>query len=151
MQIIGRREFVDLLDLELNGLEAKIDTGAYTSALHCHDIKEEFLGNVKTLCFKLLDPQHPEYNHKTFRSTSYTKKLIKNSFGEKEERFVIKTRILIAKKKINSSFSLTDRGNMKYPILIGRRLIKGKFMIDVKKIHTGGLTIHHKIETQINP
>ena len=40
------------------------------------------------------------------------------------------------RKKIKCSLSLTNRGNMRFPVLIGRKLLKGKFLIDVNKIHT---------------
>ena len=38
IKLIGRREYVDFPELNIFKVEAKIDTGAYTSALHCHDI-----------------------------------------------------------------------------------------------------------------
>lgn len=120
------------------GLEAKIDTGAYTSALHCKDIQLKEINGKTVLCFKLLDETHPEYNEKEFQFIDFTKKSIKSSFGESEERFIIKTTIHIAKRKISLTISLTDRTNMRYPVLIGRKLLKGKFIVDVSKKHTGG-------------
>ena len=139
MLVIGRREFVDFPELKLFQLEAKIDTGAYTTALHCHSIRVNKEDNKHVLYFKLLDPVHPEYNNRTFRYEEYSKKIIKNSFGEKEERYIIKALIVIAGKRIKSSISLSDRANMKYPVLIGRKLIRGKFIVDVKKLHTKGI------------
>lgn len=55
-----------------------------------------------------------------------------------EERYIIKTTIKLGKKKINTTLSLSDRANMRYPVLIGRRFLKGKFVVDVGRIHTGG-------------
>lgn len=126
-QIVGRREIVSFPDLGLFDITAKIDTGAYTTALHCHDIREE--NNI--LYFKLLDPTHPEYNEQEQKSTEYSQKEIKNSFGEVEKRFIIKTTIKIGRKRIKSLISLTDRGNMRYPVLIGRKLLKNRFIVDV--------------------
>lgn len=131
-KIIGRRETVDFPDLKLFGITAKIDTGAYTTALHCHDIKQE---NGK-LYFKLLDPSHPEYNEQMQSFDVFSQKNIKNSFGEVESRYVIKTTIKIGKKKIKALISLTDRANMRYPVLIGRKLLKNRFMVDVSLIDT---------------
>jgi len=130
--IIGRREYIDFPDLKLVGIIAKIDTGAYTTALHCHDIKE-YNG---VLYFKLLDPSHPEYNKQEYAFKEYKKKGIKNSFGEVEERFIIKTVIKIGKKRIKALISLSDRGNMRYPVLIGRKLLKNRFIVDVSLLHT---------------
>jgi hypothetical protein len=126
-QTIGRREVVGFPELGLYNITAKIDTGAYTTALHCHDIKEV----EGVLYFKLLDPTHAEYNQQENKFTNYTKKDIRNSFGEIENRYIIKTIVKIGCKRIKSVISLTNRGNMRYPVLIGRKLLKNRFVVDV--------------------
>ena len=136
IRIIGRREFIDFPELGLFNLEAKIDTGAYTSSVHCKDIVLETLNGKPVLHFVLLDESHPEYSEKIHRFEKFTRKKIKNSFGEMEERYVIKTLVRLERKNIRTTISLSDRENMRYPVLIGRRLIKGKFVVDVNKIHT---------------
>ncbi|MFM7727176.1 MAG: RimK/LysX family protein, partial [Flavobacteriales bacterium] len=60
-------------------------------------------------------------------------KEFKSSFGEKEKRFCVKTTIKIGKKKIKSSVSLTDRSDMKFQVLIGRKTLLRKFVVDVSK------------------
>jgi len=136
MNILGRVEKVNFPNLQLFDIDAKIDTGAYTTALHCHDIMERTENNKKKLFFKLLDPSHPDYNEREIVFNQYEKKQIKNSFGDLEERFVIKTTIQIGNRKIKTLMSLTDRGSMKYPVLIGRRLLRNQFAMDVSKIYT---------------
>lgn len=126
-QLIGRREVIAFPKLGLYEITAKIDTGAYTTALHCHDIKEK----DGVLYFKLLDPTHPDYNEQEQKFSTYTQKEIKNSFGEVEKRYIIKTIIKIGTKRIKSVISLTDRGNMRYPVLIGRKLLKNRYVVDV--------------------
>ncbi len=138
---IGRREYVSFPELDIFKVEAKIDTGAYTSALHCKDISIKEIEGRQMLCFKLLDDSHPEYNEQEHCFQYFDQKSIKSSSGEKELRYIIKTLIIIGRKKIRTAVSLTDRGNMRYPVLIGRKMIKNKFIIDVAKIHTGGLLL----------
>jgi len=133
-KLIGRREIIDFPELGLVGITAKIDTGAYTTALHCHDIELREIKGVSTLCFKLLDPSHPEYNEREQQFTAFSEKDIKNSFGDLEKRFIIKTRIKIAGRIIKSIISLSDRGNMRYPVLIGRKLLKNRFIVDVSQV-----------------
>ncbi len=128
---IGRREVVDFPELGLYGITAKVDTGAYTTALHCHDIREEH----GILYFKLLDPTHPGYTSEELSYRDYFRKEIKNSFGESEKRYIIKTIVRIGKKRIKSVISLTDRGTMRYPVLIGRKLLKNKFVVDVSLLN----------------
>lgn len=133
-RLIGRREYVDFPLLAISHVEAKIDTGAYTSSIHCKYIEQIHKDGKETLEFKLMDDT-------VHRVEEYTQKFIKNSFGEKEERFIIKTLIHIGKKKILTTLSLSDRGNMRYPVLIGRRLLKGKFIVDVNLVYTNGLNL----------
>lgn len=135
LQVIGRREKVTLTDLGLESIIAKIDTGAYSCSLHCHDIKEELIDGVQILKFKLLDPTHPQYNDIEHSFTNYSTKLVKSSNGKSQMRYVINTSIKLANKSIKADFTLTNRKKMKYPILIGRKLIKYKFAVDVSKIN----------------
>lgn len=127
MQIIGRREEVDFPDLGLFGINAKIDTGAYTSSLHCHDIRVK----AGILYFKLLEPSQTNFEVPDQKFKEYSQTNIKNSFGEIETRYVIKTKVLIGGKVLKNYFSLTNRGTMKYPVLIGRRLLNKNFIVDV--------------------
>ncbi len=129
--LIGRREFVDFPELNLMGMEAKIDTGAYTSSLHCETINLREENNKMVLYFTLEQDQHIPHRFENFKE-----KKIKNSFGEMEERFVIKTLVKIGNKKVLSSISLSNRDSMRYPVLIGRRILKGRFIIDVNSVHT---------------
>lgn len=129
--IVGRRETVDFPDLGLNGLTAKIDTGANTTALHCHHVRVE----NGVLFFRLLDETHPEYQDREHRFEKFERKLIRSSFGEEEMRYIIRTRIRIGRKIVRSIVSLTDRKNMKYPVLIGRRMLKNRFLVDVSLLN----------------
>lgn len=130
IKLIGRREWVNFPLLHINHIEAKIDTGAYTSSIHCKSI---------TLINQQLEVVFDDDVKHTFKE--FTRKKIKNSFGEMEERYIIKTIIHIARKKILTTISLSDRANMRYPVLIGRRLLKSKLIVDVSKIHTNGIIL----------
>ncbi len=120
-QIVGRREFIDLPEINLFNIEVKIDTGAYTSAIHCEHIQEK----NNELIFRIFP------DSEMICIKNFSKKNIKNSFGNSEDRYVIKTLIVIGKRKIRISLSLTNRAEMKYPVLLGRKAIKGKFLVDV--------------------
>jgi hypothetical protein len=132
-QVIGRIQTVSFPRLGIHGIQAKIDTGAYTGAIHCHNISVLTHNDQAVLEFYLLDPGHPEYNNKCLRFKKFARRTIKNSFGESEQRYVITTTILIGNRRIKAHFSLTDRGSMKYPVLIGRRLLKNRFLVDVSQ------------------
>lgn len=129
--VIGRTEMVDFPRLNLYNIPAKIDTGAYSSSLHCHNIYE--LDDV--LYFQLADPSEPTKKLKPQRFELYSQKSIKNSFGEMELRYTIKTTVRLGKKQVNTSINLSNRGLMKYPVLIGRKLLKGNFLVDVDLVN----------------
>jgi hypothetical protein len=129
MKILGRYDRVDLPELGLKSIHAKIDTGAYTCSLHCHRA-QVVNGNLE---FILLDEEHPEFTGMKFVFPNYEVRNIKNSFGEVEKRFVINTVIKIFDEEITAEFSLSNRGSLKFPILIGRKILRDRFLIDVKK------------------
>jgi hypothetical protein len=129
MHVLGRYDRVDLPELGLYNIHAKVDTGAYTCCLHCQ--KAEVVNG--RLEFILLDEEHPEFTGMKFVFTDFEKKDIKNSFGEVEKRFVIVTTIKIFDQEITAEFSLSNRGSLKFPILIGRKILRDRFLIDVKK------------------
>ncbi len=136
MQIIGRREKVDFPEFELCNLVAKIDTGAYTSSLHCSNIREiKKKSGEKYLTFKLLDPSHPQYSENKYKSKNYSQKMVKSSNGKSELRYVIVTEINIGNNKHKIALTLTNRQDMRYPVLLGRKLIKRIYIVDVSKLN----------------
>jgi hypothetical protein len=83
--------------------------------------------------FILLDEEHPEFTGMKLTFPAYEIRNIKNSFGEVEKRYVIITTIKIFDEEITAEFSLSNRGSLKFPILIGRKILRDRFLIDVKK------------------
>lgn len=133
LRIIGRAEVVDFPEWDLYDISAKIDTGAYTSSLHCHHIERIKKDGNEYVRFNLLDPSHETYNEKLFELPIYKSKTVKSSNGVSEERFIVKTKLILLGKTLKAELSLTDRSEMRYPVLIGRKLIKGNFIVDVSK------------------
>ncbi len=132
--LIGRVEYLDFPSLNLNRIAAKIDTGAYSTALHCHKMWIKEIDGKAILHFDILDPEHPEYQEQIFTSNDFKKKKVKSSNGRKENRYVIRTKITLAGKTYLTDVSLTDRHKMKYPVLVGRKLLQNGYVIDVSKI-----------------
>ncbi|MEM7162590.1 MAG: RimK/LysX family protein [Bacteroidota bacterium] len=132
-KVIGRTDCVDFPHLKLKGVSVKIDTGAYTSSLHCHSIEEVQKKDKKVIRFIPLDPSHDQFKKKAFEIDNYETRSIRNSFGSDEERFVITTEVILYGETFEIDFSLTDRSDMKYPILLGRKLLANLFVVDVAK------------------
>lgn len=138
---IGREDKADFPDFFLEDIDLKIDSGAYTSSIHCCNIKEIEVDGKKVLKFTLLDPEHVLYNNKEFISEDYTSKLVKSSNGISEMRFRIYTKIIIFNKNFPIYLTLSERKDMKFPILLGRKFLNKKFIIDTVKKN-----LSHKIK-----
>lgn len=130
---IGRKDKLDFPRLKLEEIDVKIDTGAYSSSIHCRDIKLDKRNGKEAITFVLLDPTHPKYHGKRFSSTTFKEKYVKSSNGVSEKRFVITSNVIIFGEKYKIELSLTERGEMKFPILIGRKLLMGNFIVDASK------------------
>jgi len=130
---IGRKDRADFPELFLNDIHLKVDSGAYTSTIHCHHIREINIANEKFIEFQLLDPSHTKYREEKFKTKNYKKKRVKNSFGISEQRFVVGTTIILFGEQYPIELSLSERSDMKFPILLGRKLLKNRFIVDVSK------------------
>jgi hypothetical protein len=129
MQILGRSDRVDLPGLGLENIHAKIDTGAYTSSLHCSSAKV-VNGQLE---FVLLDEEHPEFTGMKFKMSKFTQREVRNSSGEAELRYIIRTTIKLFNRKIRAEFSLSDREKLRFPVLLGRKILRNRFLIDVTR------------------
>lgn len=128
-KIVGTIESISILDLELYGLDAKVDTGADSNAIHCDDIQIE----GKNVSFKLLDEVHPAYHGKKMIMPLHEVKKVKSSNGHIQFRPSIKVKVEFFGKEYTTVISLTDRSDMKYPMLIGRKFLKNRFLVDVSQ------------------
>ena len=128
LTVIGRAEMVSLPLFGGIDVPARIDTGAKTSTLGVCNIKEE----GGTLSFTLFHPDHASYTGKSLKTNSYGRRLVANSTGHVQERYIIKTSVILHGRRIRATFTLADRSTQVYPILVGRNILRGKFIVDVK-------------------
>ncbi|HEU4966773.1 MAG TPA: RimK/LysX family protein [Candidatus Saccharimonadales bacterium] len=147
--IIGSNEFVDFPEAGLVRVPAKIDTGADSSAIWASDIREE----RGVLSFILFGKASPFFTGAVQSTRRYDVATVKNSFGHAECRYKVHLQIRLGGKLIRGRFTLADRANNRFPILIGRRTIQGKFMVDVatKRVRQPGrfLMVSAKISPSV--
>lgn len=124
-KVIGRLDIIDLPELGVQDIHAKIDTGAYRSSLHCKKVHLE----DGVLYFTL----HTDTGFQEYATKDWMQKVVKSSNGRAQKRYVIKTHMRIFGRNYLASISLTDRSEMKNPLLIGRKLLTNKFIVDVSK------------------
>jgi hypothetical protein len=125
--IIGRVEPITFVDGDIADLPAKVDTGAYRSSVWATKIREE----DGILYFKLLGPRSAYYSDKELQTTDYKIVEVENSFGHKQKRYSIFLKVKIGGKTIRSNFTLANRAEKTYAVLVGRKLLKNRFIVDV--------------------
>lgn len=138
---IGRVDKVDFPELFLEDIDVKIDSGAYTSSIHCTNIKEIKDNGKNLIKFTLLDSEHILYDNNEFSFENYTSKIVKSSNGIAENRFMIQTEIVIFNSTFPIYLTLSERIDMKFPILLGRKFLNKRFVIDTTKKN-----ISHKLK-----
>ncbi|MFN6178914.1 MAG: ATP-dependent zinc protease [Flavobacteriales bacterium] len=131
---IGRLEHIALPGLGVERVEAKIDTGAYRSALHYQRLRVRTVDGQKrlTVVFQMGG------RRKTKVFKVYKRVTVKSSNGETSRRYLISTRVRLNGFTVRTQFTLFDRSDMKYQVLLGRKFLRGRFVVDVSGKHLLG-------------
>lgn len=106
----------------------KIDTGAEASSIWASHIRIDKDGVLK---FRLFGENSPFYNGKVVKRTDYKVIVTRSAMGEEQIRYRVYLPIKINGRKIRVLFSLADRSRNNFPVLIGKRTLQGKFLVDV--------------------
>ena len=91
-----------------------------------------FIQHSGVLKCKFLDDTHPNYNGKEFSFTNYDVVYVRSSNGQVDVRYSIDSNIKIFNKVYKISLSLSSRDDMRYPVLIGRKFLTKKFIVDTE-------------------
>jgi hypothetical protein len=130
--IVGRAELLHFSDYQIADVPAKVDTGAYRSAIHAGDIK--LIDGGKKLQFEILkDHAVCGALSQVIVADKFKKVTIANSFGHQEERYEVWLRVKLGPRIFKASFTLADRSKKIYPILLGRKLLNGRFIVDTNQ------------------
>jgi hypothetical protein len=124
---IGWREFVGLPDLGIAALRAKIDTGARTSALHAVDL--EFFDHEASPQIEFHVPLPGQPRWKRCRAPVVDHRLIKNTSGVPENRYVVETTLVLGDRHWRIEVSLADREKMEFDLLLGRTAIRNRGLL----------------------
>ncbi len=126
---IGRNVRVDIVDADIEGLLMKVDSGAYSSSVWATNIRVE----NDVLYFTLLGPASHFYNGKELSTKEFRLVDIENSFGHKQQRYIVLLKVRIAGRVVRSGFTLADRSAKIYSGLIGRRMLTSRFLVDASQ------------------
>lgn len=126
---IGRLEHIALPGIGVARVEAKIDTGAFRSALHYQALKLRTRGGIRQLVVTF--QMGGIRKVKVFRS--FKRVTVKSSNGETSRRYLINTQVKLNGHTVRTQATLFDRSDMKYQVLLGRKFLRGRFLVDVSR------------------
>ena len=126
---LGWREWVALPDLGIHQIKAKVDTGARTSALHAFEVRPYSEDGCDRVEFLMHPVQKNSDMVVTCKADVLDKRLVTDSGGHKEERYVIGTTLSIGGRVWPIEITLTSRDDMLFRMLLGRTAIKGRAQV----------------------
>ncbi len=135
---IGWREWVALPDLGLSAIKAKIDTGARTSSLHAFLIEPYQQDGIEMLRFLI----HPIQKNQDFQvechSPVYDVREVTDSGGHREMRYVIQSNVSLGNRSWLIELTLTNRDTMSFRMLLGRKAMEDRFLVDPAASYING-------------
>lgn len=132
-RIIGRKDVVSFPAFELTDVPVKIDSGAYSCSMHCELIEIIEFDETEQLRVVFLDPEIPGYTGKEVIFSEFKTKPVKSSNGMSQERYFVKGTVQLFGESVETVFSLTERTGLRNPVLLGRKLLNRRFLIDTSK------------------
>lgn len=132
--LIGWREFVSFPAWGVEGIEAKIDTGAQTSAIHVEDVKVLHDDRVR---FHLVISRRKPFRHVLVRAPLVRVTRVRSSTGHVQERHVVLADVSIGPVRKRIEVSLVARDKMLCRMLLGRSALED-FLIDANRRYVLG-------------
>ena len=129
-RVIGRNVRVTIEDDSALVFKAKVDTGAFRSALHAEAIERGRDKDGKEFVQYTLTSASDPAIKRIFKTYDFSRALIKSSNGGKEMRYLVSINVAIHGVNYSMEVTLTNRMTQKHPLLIGRRLLAGNFIVN---------------------
>lgn len=130
LAVVGWREWIGLPELGVDKIKAKIDTGARTSAIHAFEIRLFERNGEKCVSFSLHPVQHRRQPVVRCEARVIDERIVTSSNGERESRYVIETAVKLGDDAWPIELTLTNRDEMGFRMLLGRRALKRRFVVD---------------------
>ena len=129
LPLIGNSALIEVAGIK--SVPAKIDTGASYSSIWASNIQMLPSGELE---FSLFAPKSPLYTGERLKTRHYRAVRVRNSTGQESIRYSVPLSTRINGKRIRVRFTLADRHRNDFPVLVGRRTLKNKFLVDVSRL-----------------
>jgi hypothetical protein len=127
---LGWREWVALPEIGIPRIKAKVDTGARTSALHAFALRPFSEHGRDRVEFQIHPLQKNLETIVTCTADVIDRRIVSDSGGHKEERFVIATLLAIGEYAWPIEMTLTSRDDMLFRMLLGRTAMEGRAQVN---------------------
>lgn len=129
LTVTGRNASVDFVG-HVKHVPAKVDTGADSSSVWASNIHVDEKGVLR---FVLFDVGSKWYTGEVIEREHYKVAMVRSASGHEQIRYRVEFIMRVEGRRIRAIFNLSDRSRNKFPVLIGRRSLSGKFVVDVSK------------------
>lgn len=132
-RVVGWKEYLDLPELGLRRLKAKVDTGARTSTLHVDSLSVlEVHPDGSETVELVLSPDRRRPELKVTAQVRVLRRIrVVDSGGHPELRPVIETEMVLGPLRKRILITLTDRSGMLFRMILGRKALEGDLAVDV--------------------
>jgi hypothetical protein len=133
LPLIGRKERVSFPVWDLHRVRAKVDTGAFSSALHVasYELIEDDQGGTLLRMVVCLSRRRPEHVKRIEEPVVKMVK-VRSSSGCETFRPLIEPVVRLGHVTRRVRLTVTDRSKMRCRMLLGRHAIAGLFLVDVR-------------------
>lgn len=135
---MGWREWIELPELGIKRVKAKVDSGARSSSLHAEDIELFQARGSMGVRFTVLPLQRSRLRAVTCQALLHDERYVKSSNGVRELRPVIRTAVSWGGQTWEIDVTLTSRDLMGFRMLLGREAIRRRFLVDTGRSYLGG-------------
>jgi hypothetical protein len=135
---LGWREWIDLPELGLSNIKAKVDTGARTSALHAFELRTFEEDGRRRVEFKMHPNQGDQKTVVVCTADIKDEREVRDSGGHREMRCVIETPVSIGGETWTIELTLTSRDDMLFRMLLGRTAMRGRAIVDPSRSYLAG-------------
>jgi hypothetical protein len=129
---------VQLPDVGIPWIKAKLDTGAQTSSVHAYDIVVFEKHGVDWVRFRVRPWQESTEDEVVVEAPLHDRRRVRSSSGHVQERFVVQMKVVLVGQEVDAEFTLTNRDQMGFRMLIGREALRHGFVVASGQSFVGG-------------
>ncbi|QNO37512.1 ATP-dependent zinc protease [Protaetiibacter sp. SSC-01] len=135
--LAGWREWVQLPDVGVPWIKAKLDTGAQTSSIHAYDVEAFDRDGEAWVRFGIRPWQKSDADEVIVERHVVDVRRVRSSSGHVDERFVVSLPLVLVGRRVEAEVTLSNRDSMGFRMLIGREALSRGFVVDSSRSFLG--------------